>query len=188
MKVSIDGILGSARKINSQRNSFEEEPDKKAKEVKTDSLSITKRLDTRNDTIETEFRTLQNSLTKNQIVRQGLEQLTADINAGGKNVQDIIESVKFEGTPVLKELSAEKVTKEKVAEKTSDNNEKISSDINSIKKLQVEADNIMASNLTDGGKAETLTKNIGSIFNNATAGSLDGITNLQADKVMRLIK
>ncbi len=188
MKVSIDGILGSARKINSQRESFEGEPDKKAQEVKKDSISISKRLDTRIDSIETEFRTLQNSLTKNQIIRQGLEQIAADINAGGKNVQEIIESVKFEGAPVLKELAQEKITSEKVTEKTSENNEKISKDINSIKKLQVEADNIMASNLTVGDKAESLTKNIGSIFTNASAGSLDGITNLQADKVMRLIK
>lgn len=188
MKVSIDGILGSARKINSQRNSFEDEPDKKAKEVKTDSISISKRLNTRIDSIETEFRTLQNSLTKNQIVRQGLQELVSDMENGGKNVQKIVDSVKFEGQPVLKELAGDKLTREKVAEKTSDNNEKISNDISSIKKLQVEADNILASNLADGSKGETFTKNISVIFNNVSAGSLDAITNLQPDKVMRLIK
>ena len=67
MKVSIDSILGSARRINSQRQLEEERFNKQKKEVKSDTLSLSSKVNTRLDSIEREFRDIQSSLTKNQI-------------------------------------------------------------------------------------------------------------------------
>ena len=72
MKVSIDNILGTARKINNQRQLEEENLGKRKKEVKSDSVSISTKVNSRLDGIEREFREIQSSLTRNQIVRDGL--------------------------------------------------------------------------------------------------------------------
>ena len=44
MKISIDGILGTAQKINSQKELEENNPNKKRSDVKTDTVSIGSRI------------------------------------------------------------------------------------------------------------------------------------------------
>jgi len=63
----------------------------------------------------------------------------------------------------------------------------INEDVNSLTRIQVETDNIAASNLASGKKLESLVKNVNDIFKDASLSS-GAISNLDADKVMRLIK
>ena len=67
MKITADGILGSAQKINNKRQA--EEGNKGAKkDIKTDSIILGKAINSRIETLEKEIKDIQTSLTKNQII------------------------------------------------------------------------------------------------------------------------
>jgi hypothetical protein len=64
MKISIDGILGTAQKINKQKEQEDNNLEKQKSGVKVDSVTIGGRINNRLDAIETEFREVQSSLTE----------------------------------------------------------------------------------------------------------------------------
>lgn len=188
MKVSIDSILGSAKKINNRKQFDEESLNRKKKDIKTDSVSISGKVNTRLKSIESEFREIQSSLTKNQIINHGIKELVEDSASGGKNRENILNDVSFEGKNVLKQFVGESFDPEQLGAKSDTVNNMIETDISRLKKLQVEVDNILASDLAGGGKAEEIQGNIDSLYAAADSGKLENITNLKVDSVMRLIK
>jgi hypothetical protein len=188
MKISIDGILGTAQKINSQKELEENNPNKKRSDVKTDSVTIGSRINTRLDAMETEFRDVQSSLTRNQIVRDGINQLRADLQKGAPEQQIILNSVTFEKTPVLRGFIGEAITEQQLNAKMDANNKLINDDITRLKKLQVELDNITASDLVSQDRLKNIVSNVDSIFTRPGTASLENISTLRPDAVMRLIK
>ncbi len=188
MKISVDGLLGSARKINSQRQSDEKAPGKKSAEIKSDSVSIGSRVNTRIDRIENELRDIQSSLTMNQIRRDSLLQLQDDIASDGKNSQTIIDEARFNGQPLLQDLSIKDLDPAKIETKSAGVNELLSEDVNRLKRLQIEVDNIMASNLAGNDRVESLIEKMEENFPQLEGNDLTGITNLNADTVMKLIR
>jgi hypothetical protein len=188
MKVSIDAILGSAQKINNQRQIGEETPDRRKKEIKTDSFSLSSRVDSRLDGIDREFREIQSSLTRNQIIRDGIDQLKNDYGRGGQNAQDIMNGVTFEGNRVLRSFVGEAVTEDILNSRSVRINEMISGDVDRLKRLQVELDNIMASNLAGPDKVGNIMSNVDRAFAEAGAAGIENISHLRPDAVMRLIK
>ncbi len=188
MKVSIDGILGSAKKINSQKQLDEESLNRKKKEVKSDTVAISRKVNSRLENIESEFREIQSSLTRNQIINHGIKQLAEDSSRGGKNRENILNDVSFEGKNVLKQFVGESFDPEQLGAKSDTVNNMIETDISRLKKLQVEVDNILASDLAGEGKAEGIQSNIDSLYTALDSGKLESLTNLKVDSVMRLIK
>jgi len=188
MKVSVDAILGSAVKINNQRQVDGETPDKRKKEVRSDSVSLSNRIDTRLDGIDREFREIQSSLTRNQIIRDGLEQLGADYGKGGQNQQQIMDTVTFEGNRVLRSFVGESVTEEVLNVRNAKITEMISSDVDKLKRLQVELDNIMASNLAVTDKTENIVSGIDRAFAEVGPAGIESVSRIRPDAVMRLIK
>lgn len=188
MKVSIDGILGTAKKINSQRELEENNSNKKKSEIRTDSISIGSRINTRLDAMEAEFRDVQSSLTRNQIIREGIEQLRTDLQKGGQERQNIINSVMFEGKKVLAGFETEAVTDRLLDAKQENTARLINDDVTRLKKLQVELDNIMASDLVGQERLQNIMTNIDSIFPRAGMANIENISTLRPDTVMRLIK
>jgi hypothetical protein len=188
MKISIDGILGTAQKINSQKELEENNQNKKKSDVKVDSVSIGSRINTRLDAMETEFREIQSSLTKNQIIRDGIEQLWADFRKGGQEQQNILKNVAFEGAPVLSGFMGTAINEQTLTEKLEKNGTMINDDIGRIKKLQVELDNITASDLVGRDRLAGIMSNVDSIFGRSEIKNIDTISNLRPDAVMRLIK
>jgi len=188
MKVSIDGILGTARKINSQKELEENNLNKKKGDIKVDSVSIGTRLTTRLDAIETEFREIQSSLTRNQIIRDGIEQLRADIVKGSPDQQTILDNVAFEGKNVLRSFVGDTVTEPVLTKKLEDNTGLNNDDVGRIKKLQVELDNIVASDLVGRDRLSKIMTNIESLFNRSDLADIENISTLRPDAVMRLIK
>jgi hypothetical protein len=188
MKVSIDGILGSAKKINSQKQLDEENLNRKKKEVKSDTVAISRKVNSRLENIESEFREIQSSLTKNQIINHGIKQLVEDSAQGGKNREDILSDISFEGKNVLRQFLGEDFDASGLNAKSDMVNNLIETDISRLKKLQVEVDNILASDLAGEGKAEGIQANIDSLYAAADSGNLENLTNLKVDSVMRLIK
>ncbi len=188
MKVSIDGILGTAQKINSQKELEDNNQNKKKTDVKMDSVSIGSRISTRLDAMETEFREIQSSLTKNQIIRDGIDQLWADFRKGGQDQQKIMSTVSFEGAPVLRGFVGDAVTEQTLNEKRETNSNVINEDIGRLKKLQVELDNIMASDLVGRDRLSGIMSNVDSIFNRSEITNIDSISSLRPDAVMRLTR
>ncbi len=188
MKVSIDGILGTAQKINSQKELEENNPNKKRSDVKTDSVTIGGRINTRLDAMETEFREVQSSLTRNQIVREGIDQLRTDLQKGAPQQQNILNNVTFEGATVLRSFVGEALTEPQLNAKMESANKLISEDITRLKKLQVELDNITASDLVGQDRLKNIVSNVDSIFTRAGMTNIESISSLRPDAVMRLIK
>ncbi len=188
MKVSIDGILGSAKKINNQKQLDEESLNRKKKDVKTDTVSISRKVNSRLESIETELRDIQSSLTKNQIINDGIKQLVEDSGKGGKNRENILNDVSFEGKKVLTQFVGDNFEPAQLNARGETVNNIIESNISRLKKLQVEVDNILASDLAGEGKAEGVQANIDSLYRAADSGNLENLTSLKVDSVMRLIK
>jgi len=188
MKISIDGILGTAKKINNQRELEESNFEKKKSGVKADSVSIGTRINSRLDAIETEFKEIQSSLTKHQIIRVGIEQLHDDMAADGRQQQSILKNVTFEGKEVLRSFVGEEITEPNLKSKRDDNAGLINSDVNRLKKLQIEVDNITASDLAGSDRLKNMMSNIDSIFSRSNVANLENISSIKADAVMRLIK
>ena len=99
MKISIDNILGSARKIKGQTQ-LDDDSSKRKKELKIDSVSINNKIASKIDKIDNEIKEIQVSITKNQIINNGIIQLLKDPNDNNGNQQDILENVLFKGKKV----------------------------------------------------------------------------------------
>ncbi len=184
MKITADGILGSAQKINNKRQT--EEGSKGAKkDIKTDSLTLGKAINSRIETLEKEIKDIQTSLTKNQIIREGIDDILK--NDTPENLNLTMEASKFEGRRILKDYLGNDTAPAALQMKKKEIETLINSDINSLTKVQVEVDNIVASNLTGSKKVESLMSNVNDIFKNIPS-NLDTISNLDADKVMKLVR
>jgi len=184
MKITADGILGSAQKINNKRQA--EEGNKGAKkDIKTDSIILGKAINSRIETLEKEIKDIQTSLTKNQIIREGIDDILK--NNTPENINLTMEASKFEGRQILRDYVGTDTAPSVLQTKKKDVESLINNDINSLTKVQVEIDNIVASNLAGDKKAENLMSNVNDIFKNVPA-NLDTISNLDADKVMKLVR
>ena len=185
MKVSIDGILGSAQKLNNQRTQDDQSKSSKKGAEKTDSIDITKRIDRRLDNIETDFKASQTSLTKNQTIKEGLQQMLQNADNEPK-MKEIYDKTTFEGKAALKEAVKEPLNIDNLKDATNLIDRQINTDITQIKKLQVELDNIQAANLVDAKKVEDAMKNVDEIF--GEINNISSISTLRPDAVMKLIK
>jgi len=186
MKISADSLLGSAQKINNKKKLEEGSLNKENKDVKTDSLELSGKLNSRIETIEKEVKEIQTSLTRNQIMRSGLD-LIEESRAYGEKSSDILNNTTFEGSQILKEYLAGIATSDNVASGRIDIQNRINSDINRLTRVQVEVDNIIASDLTAGKKPENLLADINTLFGRSGT-SAESFSNLNAEKVMQLIK
>ena len=77
MKVTADGILGSAQKINNKKKTEESDVKLDTKSIKSDSINLSKVINSRIEALGKEVKDIQTSLTKNQIIRDGIDQLLA---------------------------------------------------------------------------------------------------------------
>lgn len=186
MKISADSLLGSAQKINNQKKLDEASPDKTSREMKTDSLDITKKVNSRIESIEKEVKDIQTSLSRNQIMRDGLD-LIQKTGSFEEKSGEILRNTTFEGSQVLKEYIGETVSRESVAAGRKDVTAMINNDISRLTRVQVEVDNIIASDLAGSKKPENLLADINNIFRESGVNA-ENFSNLNADKVMQLIK
>ena len=188
MKVSIESILGSARNMNARKeNTQVAESDRNRSDVKGDSLSIESRIDSRIDSLGREFKDLQNSLTRNQVVMSGLNALRDDASSGGRNAEAIMNSTLFNNQRVLLDELGTAPSVENTDAAFAGVTERIDSDIADIKRLQVELDNITAANLIAPDRSDGLINRIENYLTEYT-GSLENISSINPDSVMRLTR
>lgn len=186
MKITADGLLGQAQKINNQKKTESESLALGIKETKTDSVSIGKIVNSRVESIEKEIRDLQTSLAKNQSVSNGVDQLDKALTSGA-NSAEILDKSTFNGTQALKDFMGPEITPEIIKSKKDEIKNLVKNDIANLTKVQVELDNIIASDLAGNKKVETLMAGLNDFFK-GNAASVDSISNLDAEKVMKLIR
>ncbi len=185
MKVTADGILGSAQKINNKKKTEETDVKLDSKSVKSDSINLSKVINSRIEALGKEVKDIQTSLTKNQIIRDGIDQLLTASSSGA--AETILNETTFNNSKILKEFIGTTFTPQEIESKKSDVKTLISGDVNTLTKIQVEMDNIIASDLTSNKKVETLMAGVSETLKRTPAG-LENISNLDAEKVMRLIR
>jgi hypothetical protein len=188
MKVSIDGILGSAKRITSERQiDGEESGQKKRGELRSDSVEIGNRVNSRLDSIQLELKDLQSALTKSQVLRNGIELLEKDMANGERSARGILNSVTYEGKTILKDFLDEEPTQAFLQLKREQVQTNIREEVSKITRLQIEVENIVASNLADGSRADDALRSVSSALDK-TGGEVRAHSNLNADVVMRLIR
>ncbi len=185
MKVTVDSLLGSAQKINNKRK-IEDGALKTGKtEVKTDSLSIGNKINSRVESISREIARLQTSLTEKQIVRDGLTQLQSG-KLDDPSIQELLDNTRFNNQRVLFEFIDGKTDPENLSMKTAEIEKLITADMNEVRRVQVEVDNFVASNLSEG-KFDKLMSDTGELIGSSGA-DVNDISNLTAEKVMKLVR
>jgi len=184
MKITADGILGSAQKINNKKKTDETELKQDTKNAKTDSVNLSRVINSRIEALGKEVKDIQTSLTKNQIIRDGIDQLLA---APSGAADTILNETTFNNSKILKEFVGTTFTPQEIESKKSEVKALISSDVNSLTKIQVEMDNIIASDLTGNKKVENLMAGVNETLKKTPAG-LENISNLDAEKVAKLIR
>ncbi len=186
MKVSVDGIISTARRMKGQ-NQIEDEPFKKRKDqIGSDSVEITKRINSRLLSIQKELNTIQSKLTKDQIIKEGINQIAEDMINGGEKQDSILNELKFGDERVLADFIGKEINEETLNISFNRINKLIEEDTSSLKKLQIEVENILASNLAGEGVQEII-KDIETIISETDTDSLRNISDLNPKMVMNLI-
>jgi hypothetical protein len=189
MKVSIDGILGSANSINSRRST---EKNSSSKEIKNagDSVQIDSRVNSRLDGIDSDLKELQSSLSKNQVIKNGLSRLLEEIEQGGSKSRDILAETKYEGKNVLSDFLGKNEVPDAnlIRQKIGENQNFINSDMSRLTKIQIETENIFASNLAGSDRYEKSFKTVETQFVMGEMTASNRLTSLNADIVMKLIR
>ena len=185
MKITADGILGSAQKINNKKKTDETELKQDTKSTKTDSVNLSRVINSRIEALGKEVKDIQTSLTKNQIIREGIDQLLTAPSSGA--AENILNETTFNNSKILKEFVGTTFTPQEIETKKTEVKALISSDVNALTKIQVEMDNIIASDLTGNKKVENLMAGVNETLKKTPAG-LENISNLDAEKVAKLIR
>lgn len=186
MKVSIDGVLNTARRLKGQNYLEEEALNRKKEKIGKDSVEISKRINSRLISIQKELNDIQSSLTRNQIIKEGISLLIDDSANGGNRQETIMNELKFGNERVLSNYVGENPGKNDLETKFSSIESKIEKDTSSLKKLQIEVENILASNLADN-ESQNVIQNIEQTITTADSILLKNISDLKPEMVMNLI-
>jgi len=185
MKITADGILGSAQNINNKKKSDEKELKQDGVNSKNDSINIKKVINSRIETIEKEVKEIQTSLTKNQIISKGIDRLLSASNPS--TLDTIMNETLFNNSKVLKDFVGTMSTPDALGLKKTEIDSLISNNLSALTKIQIEMDNIAAAGVTGNNRIENLMTGINDTLKKTNIG-IENISNLDAEKVMRLIK
>ena len=189
MAINIDNIIGSASIIQSRR---EKDNTVRGADVSKprDSVEIGRKVNTRLDAIDSDLKNIQSSLSKNQTVRDGLNLLLEEISAGGSHSDRIIKETMYSGEPVLSAMLKDtELTPENIRNFIKQTDENISAETVKLTKLQIETENIFASNMAGGEQIEKVIRSTETLFvAGGTVSASNRLSALNADLVMRLIR
>ena len=186
MKVSIDNILGSAQQINSRMRPNTEGSDKTTETKHNDQVHINSNVDRRIGQLESDLRTIQSSISMQQVTLDGMRRLREDLMTGGANQQEILNNTVFEGKTLLSEFAVGQIDLEMVTDRMNNVTTNIDREFASLKKMLVEVDNIIAADMLSAQRANELTAGLQTEI--AKDASIAGITsNLNAVNVRNLI-
>lgn len=186
MKITVDNLLGNAKRISSQRDSVGATKEKDVT-VRSDRADIAYKVNARLESVSGEMRSLQSSLSEHQLVKDGIDQVLSETEKGN-NVKQILDAVKYEGRKVLLEYlggTGDNLTMQLLTAKNREVESRISHDTQKLMKLQVESENILASSLSDKGNTAEMN-DINKMISESRNSS--SISHLNPEVVLRLIK
>ncbi len=187
MKVTIDAMLGSARRMSGQLQSDGSGSPKTGTKGRSDSVSISTRLNSRIDSLESELRAIQVSVSRNQVVLDGINQLQDDEGRGGSAREQILAEVRFEGRPVLREYLDQREPGTSLQEAYGQAAMEVKDETERLKRMLVEVENITASELASPEKVNGLVDGIQTVISGVPESGLNSISNLSPENVRRLI-
>ncbi|MBN1499547.1 MAG: hypothetical protein JW982_05305 [Spirochaetes bacterium] len=186
--ISIETIIGSAQRINKQRNSVKQDKQDSV-DKSQDTVTISKKVDLKLDSIGKDLKLIQTSLTENQMLKSALTDLSSESLKPVPDYNSIIESYNKNGNGILSGfMGSGSITRETIAAKNNEVETQINSDISNLKRLQIETENIFASNLGQPEKAENMIKTVETYFVSGNINTMNRLSTLNADIVMRLTK
>ncbi len=186
MKVSIEGILSTAIDMKNQKNVKQDSLKGDRQKVKTDSIQIRSRLASRLSVIQKELKALQHSLTRNQTIKDGINQLIDDYNDEGNSADTILEQVRFEKENVLTDFLGKNIGYEEILDGGNRVDQLMAKNISDLKALQIEIENIAASTISDSD-IERKISDIGLLLSKIDNYSLSDISNIKPGMVVELI-
>jgi hypothetical protein len=185
MKVSIDNMLGSAQNISSRIRQNAENSGRTSQTGSNDSVNINSRVDRRVDQLESELRTVQHSISRNQVTLDGMQRLREDMLTGGTQQQEILNNTRFEGRILLSEFSIGEIDLALIDNKIEEFSTSVNQDFANLKRMLVEVDNITAADMLSAQRANELLSGVqNEIVQNS---NIAGITNINANHVKNLI-
>jgi hypothetical protein len=173
--------------MKDQKSIREDSLKNEKKKVKSDSIEIRSRLASRLGTIQNELKSLQSSLTKNQIIKEGITQLKEDYENGKQKMTNILSEIKFENKNVLNDFLGKNINYETILNRSDAVAKLIEKDLAGLKSLQVEIENIVASNLVNSDIADVVS-GIEKSLSNLHFSAMHNISDLKPDMVMGLIR
>jgi len=186
MKITADNLLGSARRINSQRETLK--GSEKGGTERSDRADIAAKVDSRLDAVSNELKEIQTDLSSKQAVKEGLGKIIEDFQKGG-NVSNLLNEVRFNDKKVLLDFlggNGDSLSMQLLSQKNDEIDKLIYSDVTKLTKLQVESANIFASNLVKEDKADIIMKNLNDFM--VSSSSTEGFSRLNPETVMRLVR
>lgn len=186
MKVSIDAILQSARQLESTINVDEHKSGNKNK-VTGDKINFEHRIIARLDEIHNQIKDIQTSLSHYQVIDDGIRMLLDDKNQGGTNSQNIINATLYNNRPVLKEFLGDSYDENTIAHKKEQLKNLVADSVTSLQRLQVEFENIVASDLARNIVLKNKTDEINALIPR-NIKNVQHLHHLDAETVKRLIQ
>jgi hypothetical protein len=186
MKITADNLLGSARRISTQRETSKDLG--KGGSERSDRAEIAAKIDSRLDAVSVELKEVQTDLSSKQAVKDGLGKLIEEFQKKG-NLSNLLNEVRFNDKKVLLDFlgnNADSLTMQLLSQKNEEIDKLISSDTKKLTRLQVESANIFASNLGNVEKTDQIMKNLNDSM--ISSGTPEGYSRLNPESVMRLIR
>lgn len=147
MSISIDSLLGQAQKINQRRGS-DTTPVANKKNVQPDQIEINTKMNTRLGAIDGDLRSVQDTMTKNQILAEGLRSLIDARKRGDSaSMDDTIKTTTYKDQPVLADfLGGAELTESFLSSRLHDAQDMLNKNYSEASRLAVEYENISAVN------------------------------------------
>lgn len=186
MKVSIDAILQSAHQLKSTINVDEHKSGNKNK-VTSDKINIEHRVMARLDEIHNQIKDIQTTLSRYQVIDDGIRMLLDDKKAGGTNAPNIIEATQYNNRPVLKEFLGDSYDENTLTHKQDQLKNLVADSITGLQRLQVEFENIVASDLARNVQLKDKIDEINSLIPRNIKNT-QHLHHLDAETVKRLIQ
>lgn len=179
MSISIDSLLGQAQKINKRRTS-DAPLSTDIKNTQPDQVEINSKMNTRLAAIDNDLRSVQDTMTKNQVLVEGLKSLIEQQSRGDSAaMKETVGSTTYKGQAILAEyLGDEQMTESFLTSRLRNARESLNKNYNEATKLAIEFENISAVNPSTAAKASDII----------ATSPVEGVATHNPDTVYRLTR
>lgn len=186
--ISIETIIGSAQKINKQRTE-QKNSNNQLEKNNVDTVSISKKVNTQLDNIQKDLKSIQTNITDSQIIGNAINELREESSNQNPDYSSVLNNYSDSNKQlVMNYLGKEEITEKLLNEKQNSLEKEQNMNIARLKKLQIETENIFASNLAASDKADQVIRTVETYFISGNMNAMNKLSTLNAEVVMRLTR